>query len=299
MPTFGLPRIAMRGGASSGSGSGSAASSSSAATRSSRSPVPSPCEAETARGSPSPRRLSSADSASSPGLSILFATSRTGLSERRSMSAISASPGPRPARASTTSAITSASEIAVFACSCTDRASSSESARSTPPVSIRSNAIPFHSQRRARRSRVTPGSASTTASLPPARRLTSVLFPAFGKPTTATLGRLDGRSAARGARGLTRPGPSPGPGPRPERPPRRWTMPVVSSSTASSAAIRAPCSRSVSRSSRSRISARTSSAGRPLSAARRRARSSGLAVRKTFRGEPGLTTVPMSRPSAT
>jgi hypothetical protein len=37
----------------------------------------------------------------------------------------------------------------------------------------------------------------------------------------------------------------------------------------------------------------------PLSAARRRARSASDAVRNTFRGELGLTTVPMSRPSAT
>ena len=37
----------------------------------------------------------------------------------------------------------------------------------------------------------------------------------------------------------------------------------------------------------------------PVSAARRRARSSSLAVRNTFSGASGLTTVPMSRPSAT
>ena len=37
----------------------------------------------------------------------------------------------------------------------------------------------------------------------------------------------------------------------------------------------------------------------PVCAARRRARSSSEAVRKTFSGESGLTTVPMSRPSAT
>ena len=75
--------------------------------------------------------------------------------------------------------------------------------------------------------------------------------------------------------------------------------PVVSSSTASSAARRAPCSRSVSRASRRRWAASTVSTSSPVSAARRRARSSSEAVRKTFSGESGLTTVPMSRPSAT
>ncbi len=70
------------------------------------------------------------------------------------------------------------------ACAWTARASSSASARSTPPVSISSKRRPFHSHSSARRSRVTPGSASVTASLPPARRLTRVLLPALGKPTT-------------------------------------------------------------------------------------------------------------------
>ena len=48
-----------------------------------------------------------------------------------------------------------------------------------------------------------------------------------------------------------------------------------------------------------RWAARTEATSSPVSAARRRARSSSEAVRKTFSGESGLTTVPMSRPSAT
>jgi hypothetical protein len=40
-------------------------------------------------------------------------------------------------------------------------------------------------------------------------------------------------------------------------------------------------------------------ASSPVCAARRRARSSAEAVRKIFSGASGLTTVPMSRPSAT
>ena len=57
-----------------------------------------------------------------------------------------------------------------------------------PPVSISSKATPFHSVARRLRSRVTPGSAAVTASLPPTRRLTRVLLPTLGKPTTATVG---------------------------------------------------------------------------------------------------------------
>src|SRR5262245_23740763 len=91
--------------------------------------------------------------------------------------------------------------MAARACACTARASSSESARSTPPVSIRSKVRPFHSHSSARRSRVTPGSASVTASRPPASRLTSVLFPTLGKPTTATAGRRR-RARAGGSSGL-------------------------------------------------------------------------------------------------
>ena len=56
---------------------------------------------------------------------------------------------------------------------------------------------PFHSHSSARRSRVTPGSASVTASRPPASRLIRVLFPAFGKPTTATAGRRRNGRASR------------------------------------------------------------------------------------------------------
>ena len=41
-----------------------------------------------------------------------------------------------------------------------------------------------------------PGSAWVTASRPPASRLTSVLLPTFGKPTTATVGCGSGRSRA-------------------------------------------------------------------------------------------------------
>ena len=65
--------------------------------------MPSPCAAETASGSPSPRPWNSAASGTSERESTLLAATTTGRFERRSRSAISASPGRSPARASTTS----------------------------------------------------------------------------------------------------------------------------------------------------------------------------------------------------
>ncbi len=114
-----------------------------------------------------------------------------------------------------------------------------------------------------------------------------MLLPTLGKPTTATVGsRLTPATPLAGQRDDSADD-------------LFETESVVSSSTASSAARRAPCSRSVSRASRRRWASSTDSRSSPVSAARRRARSSSEAVRKTFSGASGLTTVPMSRPSAT
>ena len=77
------------------------------------------------------------------------------------------------------------------------------------------------------------------------------------------------------------------------------SRPLVSSSVASGAASSGECSRSVSCASRRAWSRSTVSTSVPSSAARRRARSSGSAVRNTFTAASGATTVPMSRPSAT
>src|SRR6187200_3460354 len=67
--------------------------------------------------------------------------------------------------------------------------------------------------------------------------------------------------------------------------------PVVSRTTASSAATIGECARAASRSSRSATSATPSP--------RRRARSGSEAVSQSLSSAPGATTVPMSRPSAT
>src|SRR5512137_2394564 len=57
-----------------------------------------------------------------------------------------------------------------------------------PPVSIMSKITLLHSASAARRSRVVPGTSSTMARRSPAKRLKSVLFPTFGRPTKATIG---------------------------------------------------------------------------------------------------------------
>src|ERR1700735_5189000 len=92
-----------------------------------------------------------------------------------------------PARASTTNRITSQSISAASVCARMRPASVSGSPSSRPAVSTmvkeRSASLPSPS----RRSRVTPGSSSTSASLRPTSRLNSVDLPTFGRPMIATL----------------------------------------------------------------------------------------------------------------
>src|ERR1019366_2044418 len=59
---------------------------------------------------------------------------------------------------------------------------------SQPPVSTRVNRVPVNSASYATRSRVTPGTSSTTASRRPRIRLTSVDLPTLGRPMIATTG---------------------------------------------------------------------------------------------------------------
>ena len=140
---------------------------------------------------------------------------------------------------------------------------------------LEGDAVPLQGTRL--RSRVTPGSAWVTASRPPASRLTSVLLPTLGKPTTATVGRLSRsstipRSRARETISSTT---------------SCTDLPVVSTTTASSAFRRALILRSSSSLSRSSSAVRTAETSSPVSIARRRARSSGEAVRYTFSGAWG------------
>src|SRR5258705_4813631 len=119
--------------------------------------------------------------------SLLLATSTTGLLARRAKSAKARSLGVSPARASITNISASASSIAVSVCSCIRAVSEPLAPSSRPAVSITGNS---RSPRRAlpsRRSRVTPGSSSTSASFCPTSRLNSVDLPTFGRPMMANV----------------------------------------------------------------------------------------------------------------
>src|SRR6185295_8911621 len=112
-------------------------------------------------------------------------TSTTGLLARRAKSAKARSFGVRPARASITNISASARPIAVSVCSCIRAVSEPLAPSSRPAVSITVNS---RSPRRAlpsRRSRVTPGSSSTSARFCPTSRLNSVDVPTLGRPMMA------------------------------------------------------------------------------------------------------------------
>jgi hypothetical protein len=96
------------------------------------------------------------------------------------------SSGVRPSRASNTSRETSASSIAssVWARMRDSRLSSVTSSK--PAVSISSRSRSPRRPWAKRRSRVTPGWSSTSASLRPARRLNRVDLPTLGRPTMAS-----------------------------------------------------------------------------------------------------------------
>src|SRR5439155_5654855 len=136
-------------------------------------------------GSPSPSAYDSIAPTSPCLPSLLLATSTTGLLARRAKSAKARSLAVSPARASITNISASASSIAVSVCSCIRAVSEPLAPSSSPAVSITVNS---RSPRRAlpsRRSRVTPGSSSTSASFCPTSRLNSVDLPTLGRPMMA------------------------------------------------------------------------------------------------------------------
>ena len=251
--------------------------------------MPSPWVAETGSGSPRPRPWNSAVTPKSLGRSALLTATRTGTSPPRRVFASSASPARRPARPSTTISTASASAIASRAWLCTSRASSASSSRSMPPVSISSKATPFHSQRE-------PLAVAGDAGLGRGHGLAAA-DQAVDQGALADVGEADDGDG--GQRGSSR-----RPRSRARRDDsaddlfqaeRRWCR------------ARPRPRRRAGRRARARCRGRRGGAGRRAptrsprrsAAARRRARSSSEAVRKTFSGESGLTTVPMSRPSAT
>src|SRR3954452_21163882 len=117
--------------------------------------------------------------------SLLLATSTTGLLARRAKSAKARSLGVSPARASITNISASARLIAVSVCSCIRAVSEPLAPSSRPAVSITVNSRSPRRPLPSRRSRVTPGSSSTSASFCPTSRLNSVDLPTLGRPIMA------------------------------------------------------------------------------------------------------------------
>ena len=122
-----------------------------------------------------------------PRPSHLLATSISGVARLRRKPANCSSSGVTPARASISSRATSASAAARSVWARMRPRSEVGAAVSKPAVS--------HTRKRrgprrptpSRRSRVTPGSASTMAARRPTRRLNRVDFPTLGRPTIATV----------------------------------------------------------------------------------------------------------------
>src|SRR5580704_945041 len=114
--------------------------------------------------------------------------SKTRLPERRTSVAMSRSAGKSPARASTSISTTSEVSIAALVCARMRPVREAEAASSSPAVSITVKARSPSRASPSRRSRVTPGRSSTSASLRPTRRLNKVDLPTFGRPMMATTG---------------------------------------------------------------------------------------------------------------
>ena len=110
-----------------------------------RSATPRPCAAEMGQHSGQPSAQNSTASSSRFALSALFGASRTGADARRSISAASRSDGVMPLVASRRKTITSASAIAIRACSWTFSSIGLPGDVSRPPVSTTRNERPFQS----------------------------------------------------------------------------------------------------------------------------------------------------------
>jgi hypothetical protein len=135
-----------------------------------------------------------------------LATSTTGLFALRTRSAKARSCGVTPVRASTMNISASAPSIAIAVCARIRAVSDPFAPSSRPAVSM---TVKRRSPRLAspsRRSRVTPGWSSTSASFCPTRRLNSVDLPTFGRPISAIVKAMSrqrktpARSRAKGAK---------------------------------------------------------------------------------------------------
>jgi hypothetical protein len=146
---------------------------------SSRSPELRPCAALTAIGSPRPRPWNSAASARSRTSSTLLAATTTGLSQRRSRSASSWSPG--ACRLGVDDEDRDVGVVERGLDLLDDRPGHRVLVGEVHAAGVDEDEVrPFHSQASSLRSRVTPARSCTTASRLPLRRLTSEDLPTFG-----------------------------------------------------------------------------------------------------------------------
>ena len=122
-------------------------------------------------------------------LSTLLTARITGFSVVRSRWAAMVSDGVIPSATSVISMITSASFIAISACSCTRERISPSGADSSPPVSNRMKRRPSQSVSAISLSRVVPATSDTMACLQPTMRLKSDDLPTLGRPTIAMMGK--------------------------------------------------------------------------------------------------------------
>src|SRR3982750_1944051 len=134
--------------------------------------------------------------------SALLPMTITGVVSARSQRLISSSSGVIPARASIRNSAASASRTAASVCCRIRPGSVWASSSSKPAVSISRKSSPSSFASPSRRSRVTPGRSSTSATRLPTSRLNSVDLPTFGRPMIATVGRGMERATSRRAASL-------------------------------------------------------------------------------------------------
>ena len=217
LPTFGRPTIA----SCSGFVSPASSPASPPRRRVGRRPAPARTEAGARKVRPAPRRAGPKsppdrrapahrprrDRRARPAPRPCWRPAPPACRQRRSQRAKCRSSRVSPARASTTSSATSARSSERSVCACMRPASVSGGASSSPAVSIRRNARSAMRPSPSRRSRVTPGRSSTSASCRPTSRLNNVDLPTLGRPMIATVKDMRPASAiAAGPRDQPSPG---------------------------------------------------------------------------------------------
>ena len=165
--------------------------------------MPMPCSADSATGSPSPSSQASISPASAARPSALLATRITRAARLRRSSASVRSTGVTPMRASIRNRHTSAASTARSVSARIRPGRLMSVASSSPAVSTTVKRSGPSRPSPSRRSRVTPGWSSTSASRRPTSRLNSVDLPTLGRPTMASVNGI--------GRAFAGPGRTPGP----------------------------------------------------------------------------------------